>query len=94
MVLVPSTDIRDVARDHAAEMPWTVRMLLKRLGMWGRDWRLASYLMFEPGYCAALIDMGYRDTMARAEEVARFVGGISTAHRGRVTSPAATDGAR
>lgn len=74
MVLEPSQDIRDIARQHGAEMPWTIRMLLGRLGMWGRDWRLPSYLMFEAPYCNALIDLGYSDTMARSAEVASFLG--------------------
>lgn len=74
MVLEPSQDVRDIARQHADAMPWTVRMLLRRLGMWGRDWRLASYLMFEPAYCRALMALGYRDTLARAREVAGFFG--------------------
>lgn len=74
MVLEPSQDIRAIARQHADSMPWTVQMLMRRLGMWGRDWRLPSYLMFEPPYCEALIDLGYRDTMARSSELVRFLG--------------------
>ena len=34
---------------------------------------LASYLLFERGFCSALIDMGYRDTMARRTEVLEFL---------------------
>lgn len=74
LVLEPSQDIRKIARQFANEMPWSIRMLLGRLGMWGQDWRLPSYLMFEAPYCQALIDLGYRDTMARAAEVTRFLG--------------------
>ncbi|MFV0295568.1 MAG: patatin-like phospholipase family protein [Hyphomicrobiaceae bacterium] len=74
MVLEPSCDVRTIAREHAHELPWTIRMLMRQLGMWGRDWRLPSYLMFEPGYCGALIDLGYRDTLARRDEVDRFLG--------------------
>jgi len=33
---------------------------------------LASYLLFEEGYCRALIDLGYQDTMSRADEVRGF----------------------
>jgi NTE family protein len=75
IALEPSEDVRDIARQYADEMPWTVRMLLRRLGMWGQDWRLPSYLMFEPAYCHALIDLGYRDTMARAKELTAFMAG-------------------
>lgn len=73
LMLQPSRDVRHIAREHAHEMPWTIRMFLRRLGVWGRDWRLPSYLLFEPGYCGTLIDLGYADTMARAEEVAAFL---------------------
>jgi NTE family protein len=74
IAIEPSEDIRIIARRHADEMPWTIRMLLRRLGMWGQDWRLPSYLMFEPGYSRALIELGYRDTLARAEELRAFMG--------------------
>ena len=79
IALDPSEDIRDIARRHAADMPWTIRMLLRRLGMWGQDWRLPSYLMFEPSYCRALIELGYPDTLARSEELIAFMGGRQTA---------------
>lgn len=81
LMVQPSRDVRDVAREHAHEMPWTIRMLLKRLGVWGRDWRLPSYLLFEPGYCSALIRLGYGDTMARREEIGLFLGVPQTPHR-------------
>jgi NTE family protein len=35
---------------------------------------LASYLLFERGFCGALIDLGYSDTMGRREEVLEFLG--------------------
>jgi NTE family protein len=73
LMVQPSRDVRDIAREHAHEMPWTIRMLLKRLGVWGRDWRLPSYLLFEPAYCRALLELGYHDTMARAAEVRKFL---------------------
>ena len=34
---------------------------------------LASYLLFEPGFCNALIDLGYEDTMARKDDVRSFL---------------------
>lgn len=73
LTIEPSRDVRDVAGEYADAMPWTIKMLLHRLGIWGRDWRLVSYLMFEPPYCNALIELGYRDTLARSDEVLRFL---------------------
>ena len=32
-------------------------------------------LLFEPAYCRALIALGYKDTMARREEVLKFISG-------------------
>ena len=71
--LEPSRDLREIAMEHAEIMPWTIRMLMSRLGLWGRDWRLPSFLMFEPKYCCALIELGYSDTIKRSEELKIFL---------------------
>ncbi len=73
LTLNPSIDLRDLAQEHAHEMPRTIRLLMRSLGAWGRDSRLVSYLLFEPGFIGALIDLGYKDTMARADEVRGFL---------------------
>lgn len=75
LALQPSRDVREIAREYAHEMPWTIKLLLGRFGFWGRnDWQLPSYLLFTPGFCNALIDLGYRDTMARRDEIKAFLG--------------------
>lgn len=72
LVIKPSVDLRDVTRRHAGDIPRPVRLLLRTLGGWGRDWRMASYLLFEPGYASELIELGYGDAMSRADEVTAF----------------------
>lgn len=69
----PSQDIRNLAKLHAGELPRSMRLLLRSIGYAGGDARIESYLMFEPGYIGALIDLGYRDTLARADTIRDFL---------------------
>lgn len=46
---------------------------MKTVGAWRHDGRLESYLMFEPKYISELINLGYRDTIERADEVINFL---------------------
>ena len=38
---------------------------------------LLSYLLFEPGYCSDLIELGYQDAMAKQAELRAFSGSKS-----------------
>ncbi|MDA3857759.1 MAG: patatin-like phospholipase family protein [Roseovarius sp.] len=73
ITLQPSRDLRHIAGEHAHEMPRTIRLLLRSIGSWGKDGRLVSYLLFEPGYVGALIRLGYEDTMKRRDELREFL---------------------
>ena len=73
LVIKPSKDLRDVTRAHVHEIPRSVQILLRTLGGWGRDWRMASYLLFESAYCGALIDLGYADGMAAEQDICKFL---------------------
>jgi NTE family protein len=74
LVISPSQPIERMVVRHAHELPWTVRFLLRGIGAMNRNGsNLASYLLFESGYCRALIDLGYQDTMARRAEVLEFL---------------------
>lgn len=74
LVIRPSRDLREMTREHMAEIPSSVRLLLSSLGGWGKDWRLASYLLFGSGYCQALIQLGYQDGLAQAAALTEFLG--------------------
>jgi len=69
----PSKDLRHVTQAHVHEIPRSVQLLLRTLGGWGRDWRMASYLLFESSYCGELIDLGYADGMRAEQEIIHFL---------------------
>lgn len=74
LVIAPSERLDAIAAQHVKRLPWPVRALLRGIGAMNRKGSaLASYLLFEREYTGALIDLGYRDTMQRAEEVQRFL---------------------
>jgi NTE family protein len=74
MLVLPSEDLRDVAGRHARELPIALRMLLKGLGATRRDGRqLVSYLLFESGFTRELIDLGYKDGLAKRDELEAFL---------------------
>lgn len=73
LMISPSRDMRELAKPFKSEVPPAVRLLLRSIGAWGGDGRMISYLMFEPGYVGAQIDLGYADAMARAPEIEAFL---------------------
>lgn len=74
LVLSPSQDLGAMAVPHAARLPTGVRYLLHGLGSTkGTGASLLSYLLFERDYTRALLDLGFRDAMARRDEIEAFL---------------------
>jgi NTE family protein len=74
LVITPSEDIDRIAARYAHELPRSIRFLLRGIGATRSGGAtLTSYLLFEPAYCRALIALGYKDTMARRDEIIDFI---------------------
>ena len=74
LVMSPSQQISRIATNYLGELPWSVRFMLRGVGAMSQmGSNLASYLLFERGFCRALIDLGYQDTMTRRTEVLEFL---------------------
>lgn len=70
LMISPSKDVREIAQRHAGNFPRSVRVLLKGLGALSREGRpLVSYLLFEPGFCRELIELGYQDGLNARTEI-------------------------
>ncbi len=73
LVITPSQPLEMIAERHASNLPWSIRLLLRLVGVRrGGGANLVSYLLFEKHYCRALIDLGYQDAFKRRDEILRF----------------------
>jgi NTE family protein len=74
LTISPSQRIDGIAMEYIDSLPGTIRGLLESIGTHRSSGAgLVSYLLFEPPFTRALIDLGYRDTLARREAVLRFL---------------------
>jgi NTE family protein len=75
LIISPSQSIEKIAARHLHSLPWTIRLMLRLVGVFphGSGASLLSYLLSDKNFCRDLIDMGYRDAMARKEEILAFI---------------------
>ena len=74
LLVTPSVDLSELARQHQKDMPYLIQYFVNGLG---RDAvscaDLMSYLLFTPRYTRALIDIGYNDANNRIDEIEDFI---------------------
>jgi NTE family protein len=74
-VMTPSVPLSQIAAQYAHDLPRVIRGLLQTVGAMKRTGsNLVSYLLFEKAYCRALIQLGFRDTMAQRDDLISFLG--------------------
>jgi NTE family protein len=74
LVITPSVALETLAGAFRHRLPRSLRMALGGIGGTRSGGEgLLSYLLFDAGFCSALIDLGYRDAQDKRQELAAFL---------------------
>jgi len=74
LLLNPSASLEDIAKKHVHQFPSVLRFILRGTGATRkRGLSLATYLLFEPGYCRDLIALGYKDVFKQGNVIKKFL---------------------
>ena len=69
-VISPSKDIKKIAKEHYKDVPYSVKLLMKGLGLKNREEsELLSFLLFESSFTSSLIQLGFEDGMTKQSEI-------------------------
>jgi NTE family protein len=70
----PSQSIDQIAQEHIHELPRSLKLFLRLTGATaqGGGTSAASYLLFEPGFCRKLIELGYQDALTQQDAIENF----------------------
>jgi NTE family protein len=70
----PSQSIDQIAQEHIHELPRSLTLFLRLTGATaqGGGTSAASYLLFEPGFCRKLIELGYQDALTQQDAIETF----------------------
>lgn len=75
LTINPSQSLDRIAARHRMELPRALRFFLRGPGATRASGAgVLSYLLFEPGYCNELIELGYQDAMGRKHDLCKFLG--------------------
>jgi NTE family protein len=76
LVMTPSVPLETLAHDYRDGLPRSLRFALRGIGGTRAGGEgLLSYLLFDRGFCSALIELGYRDAQAKRTELANLLSG-------------------
>lgn len=74
LVVRPSRDLSELARDYERTLPWAFRFMTRGLGTTETPSPdFLSLILFEPGYLRLLMELGEEDAWARADEIEAFL---------------------
>ena len=69
-VISPSKDINKIAKEHYSDVPYSIKLLMKGLGLKNRnESELLSFLLFESSFTSSLIELGFEDGMRKQSEI-------------------------
>ena len=74
LLVNPSHDFNAIAVKFFAELPLSIRLLLRTIGITNdSESSIVSYLLFDKNYCKELIKLGYKDAMEQETEIREFL---------------------